>query len=94
MMCSVFVGNGSKPETYLRPGFPDIISSNLKVHYRAPTRPATVRVCQHFSVVITQTLSGENLCGLKSGIQSLRLGANCFNKLKCKIDYYYMWSRF
>lgn len=43
MMCSVYTGKESKPKAYLRPGFPDIISSNLKVRYRAPTRPAAVK---------------------------------------------------
>lgn len=43
MMCCVCLGNGSNPEIYFRLGFPDIISSHLKVHYRAPASAALVK---------------------------------------------------
>lgn len=90
MMCCVCLGNGSNPEIYFRLGFPDIISSHLKVHYRAPASACSSKgAVSIFQGFITQPLKKKTLCGLKLGIQGLGPAVNCFYKLKKnQFDYY------
>lgn len=97
-MCCVCLGNGSNPEIYFRLGFPDIISSHLKVHYRAPASACSSKgAVSIFQGFITQPLKKKNSLWAETWHSGFRPSSKLFLQIKKKSVWLllnYRWAKF